>query len=63
MDRHVSCRPILPKLLGEAATQDPKTIDHVDMTQKKPWNERWLERLPADSLLMRLLLESFQEHR
>ncbi|MGR3505208.1 MAG: ABC transporter ATP-binding protein [Paracoccaceae bacterium] len=33
------------------------------MTQKKPWNERWLERLPADSLLMRLLLESFQEHR
>jgi len=33
------------------------------MTHKKPWNERWLERLPADSLLMRLLLESFQEHR
>ncbi|MGO4917875.1 ABC transporter ATP-binding protein [Pseudogemmobacter sp. W21_MBD1_M6] len=33
------------------------------MTQKKPWNERWLEGLPADSLLMRLLLESFQEHR
>lgn len=63
MDRHVSCRPTLPKLLGEAATQDPRTIDHADMTQKKPWNERWLERLPADSLLMRLLLESFQEHR
>ncbi len=33
------------------------------MTQKKPWNERLLERLPADSLLLRLLLESFQEHR
>lgn len=33
------------------------------MTQKKPLSERWLERLPADSLLLRLLLESFQEHR
>jgi len=33
------------------------------MTQKKPLSERWLERLPADSLLMRLLLESFHEHR
>jgi len=33
------------------------------MIQKKPWSERWLERLPADSLLLRLLLESFHEHR
>ena len=33
------------------------------MTQKKPWNERWLERLPPEKLLMRLLLESVQEHR
>ena len=33
------------------------------MTQKKPWNERLLERMPAERLLMRLLLESFAEHR
>lgn len=33
------------------------------MTEKKRWDERWLARLPADSLLMRLLLESVQEHR
>lgn len=33
------------------------------MEQKKRWDERWLARLPADSLLMRLLLESVQEHR
>ncbi len=40
-----------------------KDSDHRLMTQKKPLSERWLERLPADSLLLRLLLESFQEHR
>ena len=33
------------------------------MTQKTPWNERLLARLPSDRLLPRLLLESFQEHR
>lgn len=33
------------------------------MTQKMPWNERLLARMPADRLLMRLLLESFTEHR
>jgi ATP-binding cassette subfamily B protein len=33
------------------------------MEDKKHWHERWLDRLPADRLLMRLLLESFQEHR
>jgi len=33
------------------------------MEQRKRWDERWLERLPPDSLLMRLLLESVQEHR
>ncbi|MFD1193478.1 ABC transporter ATP-binding protein [Seohaeicola saemankumensis] len=33
------------------------------MTQKKPWTERLLETLPADRLLLRLLLESFHEHR
>lgn len=27
------------------------------------WYDRWLARLPADKLLTRLLLESFQEHR
>ncbi|WP_342070386.1 ABC transporter ATP-binding protein [Yoonia algicola] len=27
------------------------------------WYDRWLTRLPADKLLTRLLLESFQEHR
>lgn len=30
---------------------------------KLKWNDRWLARLPADKLLTRLLLESFQEHR
>ncbi|MDP5365445.1 MAG: ABC transporter ATP-binding protein, partial [Paracoccaceae bacterium] len=33
------------------------------MTQKMPWNERLLARLPSDRLLLRLLLESFHEHR
>ena len=33
------------------------------MAAKLKWNDRWLARLPADSLLTRLLLESFQEHR
>lgn len=33
------------------------------MATKKKWHERWLERLPADRLLTRLLLESFHEHR
>lgn len=33
------------------------------MDLKKRWDERWLERLPPDSLLMRLLLESVREHR
>ena len=34
------------------------------MTETKSrWHERWAARLPADRLLTRLLLESFQEHR
>lgn len=33
------------------------------MQQRMRWDERWLERLPADQLLLRLLLESVQEHR
>ncbi len=33
------------------------------MAQPKKWHERWLDRLPADRLITRLLLESFQEHR
>jgi ATP-binding cassette, subfamily B, bacterial MsbA len=33
------------------------------MAKKKKWHERWLDRVPADRLLTRLLLESFQEHR
>ena len=30
---------------------------------KSKWHERWAANLPADRLLTRLLLESFQEHR
>ena len=33
------------------------------MAQPTKWHERWLARLPADRLIMRLLLESFHEHR
>lgn len=33
------------------------------MANRLKWHERWLARLPADRLLTRLLLESFQEHR
>ncbi len=33
------------------------------MAQPQKWHERWLARLPADRLIMRLLLESFHEHR
>lgn len=34
------------------------------MTETKgKWHERWAARLPADRLLTRLLIESFQEHR
>ncbi|MBQ2259800.1 MAG: ABC transporter ATP-binding protein [Loktanella sp.] len=33
------------------------------MAAKLKWHDRWLARLPADRLLTRLLLESFQEHR
>lgn len=33
------------------------------MGAKLKWHDRWLARLPADRLLTRLLLESFQEHR
>lgn len=33
------------------------------MPMAKKWHEKWLERLPADRLLTRLLLESFHEHR
>ena len=35
----------------------------VYMTSKLKLHDRWLARLPADRLLTRLLLESFQEHR
>jgi ATP-binding cassette subfamily B protein len=33
------------------------------MAQPTKWHERWLARLPADRLILRLLLESFHEHR
>lgn len=33
------------------------------MAINKKWHEKWLDRLPAERLLTRLLLESFQEHR
>lgn len=33
------------------------------MPTRKKWHERWLEQLPPERLLTRLLLESFQEHR
>lgn len=33
------------------------------MAQKMTWSEIWLDRLPDDRLLTRLLLESFQQHR
>lgn len=33
------------------------------MPRWNKWHERWLDNLPADRLLTRLLLESFHEHR
>ena len=40
-----------------------RQADVGHMIERKSWHERWLERLPADQLLLRLLLESVKEHR